>query len=268
MRQVFRSQRLENVEVAADLLRKQGIEVKIANGRSWRGYRRGNFSYDLRKARDPDTLPSLWIINADDQPRARQILRELGLLESTREGYADALPNDRFSFTPGSGANSPGRKRMRIGLLAMIGVVIALIVFLPHHKGAPPPVAAAPRPAAAPPVIPEAITETSIFRMDVPKALAAKLITTTATRHKLQTACASVDGKVPAADVIAMAATSGITVQAMADCTDPHALRVSIERYMTDGSGSGDVQVTIGNGAAQTQYVQRDGALWNVRDQH
>lgn len=265
MRQVFRSQRLENVETAADLLRKQGIEVKITNGRSWRGYRRGNFSYDLRKARDPDTLPSLWIINADDQPRARQILRELGLLESTREGYADALPNDRFSFTPGSGANSPGRKRMRIGLLAMIGVVIALIVFLPRHTGTPP-VAHAPRTSPAAPAIPEAITDTSIFRMDVPKALAAKLITTTATQHTLQTACASVDGKVPAADVIAMAAASGITVQAMADCTDPQALRISIERYMTDGSGSGDVQVTVGNGPAQTHYVQRDGTAWSVQD--
>ena len=266
MRQVFRSQRLENVELAADLLRKQGIEVKIANGRSWRGYRRGNFSYDLRKARDPDTLPSLWIINADDQPRARRILRELGLLESTREGYADALPNDRFSFTPGSGANSPTRKRMRIGLLAMIGIVIALIVFLPRHK-ATPPVAPAQRHAAAAPVIPEAITETSVFRVDVPKALAAKLIAMTAAQRKAQTVCASVDGKDPAVEVVSMASTGGVIVQPASSCNSPQALRIGIERYMTDGSGSGDVQVMIGNTAAQTRYVQRDGAVWNIRDQ-
>lgn len=267
MRQVFRSQRLENVEVAADLLRKQGIEVKITNGRSWRGYRRGNFSYDLRKARDPDALPALWIVNADDQPRARQLLRELGLLESTREGYADALSNDRFSFTPASGANSPARKRLRIGLLAMIGIVIALIVFLPRPKGTPP-AAPAPRPAAAPPVIPEAITETSVFRMDVPKALAAKLISTTATQHKAQTVCASVDGQDPATEVITMVATAGFSVRPASSCNDPQALRISIERYMTDGSGSGEVQLTVADTAPTTLSVQRDGRDWSVLDPH
>ncbi|MCC7096051.1 MAG: hypothetical protein IT472_02565 [Thermomonas sp.] len=265
MRQVFRSQRLENVEVAADLLRKQGIEVKIANGRSWRGYRRGNFSYDLRKARDPETLPTLWIVNADDQPRARQILRELGLLESTRESDANALPNDRFSFTPGSGANSTARKRWRIGLLAMIGVVIALIVFLPRHKGAPP-VAPAPRPAAAPAVIPEAITETSVFRLDVPKALAAKLISTAASQHRAQVVCASIDGKDPATEVFTMVTNGGLSVRPASSCNDPQALRIAVERYMTDGSGSGEVQLRIGDTASTTVSVQRDGRDWSVLD--
>ena len=268
MRQVFRSQRLENVEAAADLLRKQDIEVKITNGRSWRGYRRGNFSYDLRKARDPEQLPALWIVNADDQPRARQLLRDLGLLESTREGNADALPNDRFSFVPGSGANSPSRKRLRIGLLASIGIVIALIVFLPRHK-ATPPVAHASHPAGRPMAIPEAITETPVFRLDVPKALAAKLITLAAAQRKTTDICASIDGKEPAAEVLQMAADSGITLQPASTCTSPQALRIAIENYMTDGSGSGEVQLRIGgNAAASSLAVQRDGTAWNVQDRH
>ena len=42
MRQVFTSARLENVEAVADLLRAEGIEVQITNGRSYRGSRRSS----------------------------------------------------------------------------------------------------------------------------------------------------------------------------------------------------------------------------------
>lgn len=265
MRQVFRSQRLENVEAAADLLRKQGIAVKISNGRSWRGYRRGNFSYDLRKARDPEQLPALWIINADDQPRARQLLRELGLLESTRESNTAALPNDRFSFVPGSGASSPARKRLRIGLLASIGIVIALIVFLPRHK-ATPPIAHAPRSATKPVTMPEAITESAIFRMDMPKALATRLIQIAAARQGASVVCVQVDGRDPAPEIVQQAAALGITVQPASGCHDLAALHVEIANYMTDGSGEGDIQLKTGAAAAQTLRVRRDGTRWSVQE--
>ncbi|WP_297834751.1 hypothetical protein [Thermomonas sp.] len=265
MRQVFRSQRLENVEAAAELMRKEGIEVKIANGRSWRGHRRGNFSYDLRKARDPESLPTLWIVNADDQPRARQILRELGLLESTRDGNPDAISNARFEFSPGSGANTPGRKRMRLVLLALIGITIALIVFLPRHKPAPTStVASAPSRTTAPSAIPEVLTETAVFRMDMPKALAATLIEVAATRQDVKETCVLIDGKNPAAEIVQQAAALGVSVQPASACTDPHALRVEIHDYMTDGSGEGDVQLKTGATSAQTLRVRRDGTHWSV----
>ena len=45
MRQVFASARLENVEAVAGLLRAEGIEVKISDGRSYRGNRRGTFRF-------------------------------------------------------------------------------------------------------------------------------------------------------------------------------------------------------------------------------
>lgn len=268
MRQVFRSQRLENVETAANLLRKEGIEVKIENGRSWRGHRRGNFSYDLRKARDPDTLPTLWIVNADDQPRARQLLRELGLLESTRDGDSDALSNTRFEFSPGSGANSPARKRWRIGLLVMIAIAITLIVLLPRHKASPVSAAASTHPAVTPVAIPEAITETAVFRMDVPKALAATLVATAAGKRGAETACVQVDGRDPAPEIVQQAAALGVTVQPASTCRNDAALRFAIANYMTDGSGEGDVQLKTGDAAAQTLRVRRDGTRWNVQDTH
>ena len=93
MRKVFSSQRLENVEAVADMLRGEGIAVKIENGRSWKGYRRGNFSYDQRKA--SSIVPAVWIVRAEDQPRGRQLLRDMGLLESTREELPSFLPASR-----------------------------------------------------------------------------------------------------------------------------------------------------------------------------
>ena len=73
MRKVFSSIRLENVEAVAELLRAEGIEVKISDGRSYRGSRRSNFSY--RDNEQSGAQPTVWILNADDQPRGRQLLR-------------------------------------------------------------------------------------------------------------------------------------------------------------------------------------------------
>ncbi len=265
MRQVFRSQRLENVEAAADLMRKQGIEVKIANGRSFRGHRRGNFSYDLRKASDPDTLPTLWIVNADDQPHARRILRELGLLESTRETGTEALPNDRFEFSPGSGAAKPGIRRWRIGLVVLIAIVIALIVFLPRRKPAPTPATTpATTPHAAPALVPETITETDSFRMDVPKALAARLLQIAAERSGANALCASIDGRDPAPEVIRQASAAGTTVLPASACGDAKAPKIAIENYQTDGSGGGEILLRIN--AEETPFIaQREGRTWKVQ---
>ena len=80
MRQVFTSQRLENVEGVADMLRAEGIEVRITNGRSYKGNRRGAFKYTAPR---PGPQAAVWVIRSEDQPRARALLREAGLLAIT-----------------------------------------------------------------------------------------------------------------------------------------------------------------------------------------
>ena len=89
MRQVFTSLRIETVEGVAALLKEAGIEVYLANGRSYHSKRGGQFSYA-----EPMKLkqqPSVWVTRAEDQPRAREILRQAGLLASTRPGRARAI---------------------------------------------------------------------------------------------------------------------------------------------------------------------------------
>ncbi len=147
MRQVFSSQRIETVEGVAKLLTDAGIPVHISNGRSYHSKRGGQFSYtEPVKAQ---LQPSVWVRHADDQPRARELLREAGLLESTRPGYASALtfnsPQD--DATP----QRPWAWRIRLILLALIALA-AVVMWM--RRPAPPAAVPQPRQQQAPPANP------------------------------------------------------------------------------------------------------------------
>ena len=120
MRQVFTSQRLENVEGVAELLRNEGIEVRITNGRSYKGNRRGTFKYTEPGA---GQQPAVWVVRSEDQPRARALLRGAGLLVTTR-------PTDGFggqADVPGAkAAPDPQRRAMRIKMLLIVAIVLVI----------------------------------------------------------------------------------------------------------------------------------------------
>ena len=111
MRQVFSSPRLENVERVAQLLRDDGIAVKVTQRRAYKGGLRGNFSYRDDTRTEP--MPAVWVVRSEDQPRARAMLRELGLLDSTRSDTGYRLP--AFRSEEPAAADDPGRKPQRIG---------------------------------------------------------------------------------------------------------------------------------------------------------
>ncbi|MBL8256391.1 hypothetical protein J2X02_001935 [Pseudoxanthomonas japonensis] len=144
MRQVFSSQRIETVEGVAKLLTDAGIPVHISNGRSYHSKRGGQFSYtEPVKAQ---LQPSVWVRHADDQPRARELLRDAGLLESTRPGYASAL-----TFNSPQDADTPPRRwvwRIRLILLALIA--LAAVVMWLRRPAPPPPVVPQPQEQPAP----------------------------------------------------------------------------------------------------------------------
>lgn len=118
MRQIFKSQRLENVEGVARLLNDHGIETHTESGRSYKGKHRGHFSYvDQQRA----AQPSVWIVNSEDQTRARQLLREAGLIDSTRADGRQELPAPvrRSAITPIA-------MRIRMILLIVIAVMAGM----------------------------------------------------------------------------------------------------------------------------------------------
>lgn len=126
MRQVFSSARLENVEQVAQLLRDAGIEVRITDGRSYKGSRRGVFSY--REQTGPQ--PAVWVVQSADQLKAREMLRDAGLIDSTRAGGA---AGPRFRFEPTAHADAPDASRRRatrikVGLIGGIVVVVAMAI--------------------------------------------------------------------------------------------------------------------------------------------
>src|SRR5688572_16615746 len=125
MRKVFTSARLENAERVARLLEDAGIEVRITNGRSYKGAIRGNFSYRGEGTR----MPEVWVIRSADQPRARAMLREAGLMDSTRNAPDSFLSMGLRGTSAQAGQRDDMQRRaqrMKFGLLAVIVVVVAL----------------------------------------------------------------------------------------------------------------------------------------------
>lgn len=150
MRQVFTSLRVETVEGVAKLLEEAGIEVYLANGRSYHSKRGGQFSYA-----EPMKLkqqPSVWVKRAEDQPRAREILRAAGLLATTRPSQGEPLV-----FAGSDAIDEPKKRplawRIRIALLIAIAIAALVTVLRPRPvpEAAPPVPQQAPLPAQAEP---------------------------------------------------------------------------------------------------------------------
>lgn len=136
MRQVFSSPRLENVERVAELLREAGIEVRITDGRSYKGNRRSAPSYSDRDGNA--ARPAVWVVRSDDRIRAREILRENGLLESTRPGDA-ARPTFRSAFDDAPGRTPAQARTFRIKL-ALIGGIVLVAAMGFYRTATTPPV--------------------------------------------------------------------------------------------------------------------------------
>lgn len=146
MRRVFASQRVETAEGVARLLRDAGIEILVSNGRGYKTRRSGQFSY-LDKP-DEKTIPSVWVVRAEDQPRARQILRDAGLMETTRPVQGDSSAAAMgFRASIGDDAQAKQQRmawRIRIVLFVLLAAGMAFVVMRARQMSHAAPVPAAP----------------------------------------------------------------------------------------------------------------------------
>lgn len=125
MRQVFSSRRLENVEGVAKLLEDAGIETRTYNGRSYKGNHRHAFSY--REGQDQTPQAELWVVKSEDLPKAREILREAGLLETTRPAYVPAaFAGTSAPETP----KTPEQRALKLKIALLFACVIAIALML------------------------------------------------------------------------------------------------------------------------------------------
>jgi hypothetical protein len=124
MRQFFTSPRLENVEALEKVLEDAGIATRVSNRATWRRGTKRDFSYTDRSI--GGAWPALWVVNADDYPQARQILKDAGLLESTRPGESSYLPKVEPAAPP-SPRTTAERGRW---IIFIVTLVLATLVAL------------------------------------------------------------------------------------------------------------------------------------------
>ncbi|PNS09725.1 DUF2007 domain-containing protein [Solilutibacter silvestris] len=132
MRQVFTSRRLENAEGVAKMLEDAGIEVRILNGRSYKGTHRHAFSY-RENPRGQTPQPEVWVVRTDQLPQARKVLHEAGLLDRANSPESAPLTFNSRNAAPVAGKSSAQRaNRLRIVLLILCAAVAAWTFFFRH----------------------------------------------------------------------------------------------------------------------------------------
>lgn len=131
MRQVYSSSRLENVERVAELLRQDGIEIYISEGRSYKGNRRRQFSF--REGQQAES--AVWIVKAEDLSRANGVMRELGLGRSTRD--RSFVPLAGRTEAPGSRQPRSFSAKLRTGLLIVLTIVAGITSWRMLREGQP-----------------------------------------------------------------------------------------------------------------------------------
>ncbi len=269
MRQVFSSPRIENAEAVARMLEAEGIEVRLEHGRSFRSSIRGNFSY--RDGADNGPKPTVWVIRSEDQPRARQLLRETGLMQAETTLPPSFLPPAMQARPSARDVARDGRRkamRMRLGLLAAIAIIAAAIVFKPK----PDPVA---------PVTPRVVVQTgldpsldildtapgSIHLLPTPPALAAAVAALEHGTHG-GAVCLGIDGRDPPEAMLSSMRAGGIDTRPASGCDADDPLRVAVYAWRTDGSGIGTVTWSVGRGAGPSRVrsaeASREGDDWHV----
>jgi hypothetical protein len=281
MRQVFTSPRLPNVEGVAKMLQDAGIEVRITGGRSYKSAWTGRRTY--RDPEDGGSHPAVWVLKSEDQPRARQMLREAGMLGTTNQ-TSDSYLAPSVHDDLGARAPAPERRawRLKIWVLVAIAAVLAL-AFGAMRKPRPVPparpaavqVPAVPTPTPTPMPLPAPVVKPQTYRAETPPALALMLVSAELETRQARIACVLVDGQ-PDPVLSAQLQRKGLTINPASGCARAQGsqpvLRIDVTGYATDGSGTGTVETvvtardTAGNSRIQrrTFEVQREGLDWSV----
>ena len=120
MRQLYASPRVENIERLEAALNELGIKTRVTNRQS---FLTGKPYFGYSERYTESRWPALWVVEADDYPRARQMMREAGLIDSpTDQSYfrenraVEVRPPDYLA------------KRLRLVLFALVFALAVVTV--------------------------------------------------------------------------------------------------------------------------------------------
>lgn len=177
----------------------------------------------------------MWVVQSEDQPKARALLREHGLLDSTRSDTGYRLP--AFRSEEPAARDDPGRKRafrLKLGLLFVIALVIGLAFFSQLRTGT----GTKQSPAASRanvPALPAGVSAT-------PDALVAAVLVGELPKRADEAVCLSVDGHDPSPALLASLPASPGPVIPLSQCPTADVPRLSVADYRvrpgTNGAGS------------------------------
>ena len=122
MRQIYTSLRQENIDRVIALMTEHGIETSVTNRSNYKGGDWKRFSYTNRP--DASNWPQVWVVNANDQTRARELLRDAGIEPPVR--YAEELAASREPLT-GQARHRAVASRSRMVTLCLVGVAVMLL---------------------------------------------------------------------------------------------------------------------------------------------
>jgi hypothetical protein len=77
----------------------------------------------------------VWVVNSADQVRAREILRDAGLLDTTRPGESHA--SSAFRFDPLTQAVKPQRRVLLVKMALLVGIATVLVLAVLHTLSQP-----------------------------------------------------------------------------------------------------------------------------------
>lgn len=146
MRRVFSSPRLENVDGVEAFLHEHGIATHVSNRDKLRRdrFRRPSYSQPASES----SWPAVWVMHAEDLPQARQLLRDAGLMGSTRP---DVAPHYNLAPRDPPKTSSTAARIRRI-VLAVVVLSTGYFLWTAQFGGRRPPAAPAPSaPAVAAP---------------------------------------------------------------------------------------------------------------------
>lgn len=122
MRQIYSSQRNENIDRVVALMAEAGIATSVINRRNFGGHDYKGASYTSKV--DRNLWPQVWVVHADDQARARAMLRDIGLEPPIR--FAEEVAQSRKPQTGADQKRAVLTRRLRTLLLAAIFMLLVL----------------------------------------------------------------------------------------------------------------------------------------------
>ena len=126
MRQLYASPRVENIERLDAALKELGIQTRVTNRKS---FLTGTPHFGYSERNTESQWPAVWIVEADDYPKARQLLRDVGLLEAPGDAsYFREARSLREARTAEVRAPDHVAKRVRLVLFVVVFAVTILAV--------------------------------------------------------------------------------------------------------------------------------------------